>query len=332
MTEKISISGFDIDTSGVPQADIQDKCNLFSENHKSSLRKRFGSEYDYLVILYDLVFVEHLQREAIARKLGWKIPNLHHQLYELGWDYSTDYNENKILYQEALAKLKRDVETAKQDSRQLDANQDIRLKNVLEKVKFVRVGSLIGLGFESKEEYARTLYYMKYKMNYDTPKKLIHLFHRSPSSVNRRLSVLGLNNTYEEGMLIKDQDYDKSIRHGLITQAQHQLENFSNGSNNQDYFRSQLSKIIYEHFPSQQYEVIVGFSNTGILGGGLEIDIPLVVYDTNKKVLYRFAIEYGAKHWHSDERDKNKKTLCENKGWHFLEIFEDSVGGVVTIP
>ncbi len=332
MSKKINIADFNIDMGKVPQADIRDKCNLFSKKHLTFLRNKYGSEYEFLVLLYHLHFVEQLQREEIAQKLDCRIPNIHHQLYELGWDHSPDYSENKILYQEALAKLRNDVEIARKTSRLLDMSQNDGLKEVLEKAKDVRESWLVDLGFASKEEYARTLYYMRFRMGYDRPRRFIHLFRRSISSVSHNLRILGLNNSYEEGMRIKEQDYEKSIRNGKITTTKHQFRSFSHGAKNQDYFRSQLSKVIYRYFPSQKYEAIIGFSDSGILGRGLEIDIPVVIYDVNKKAFHRFAIEYGAKHWHSGERDTNKKTLCESKGWHFIEVFEDSVGSVSNKP
>jgi hypothetical protein len=64
-------------------------------------------------------------------------------------------------------------------------------------------------------------------------------------------------------------------------------------------------------------------NNTGNLGA-LEIDIPVIVWDTLRRKLFRFAIEYNADYYHCEIRDIRKKQLTEKRGWIYFPIIETS--------
>ena len=83
-----------------------------------------------------------------------------------------------------------------------------------------------------------------------------------------------------------------------------------------------MSNFIYDYVDREKYEIIVGLSNTGILGS-LEIDIPIMVYDVESNRVYRFAVEYNANFYHSQDRDLKKEALVVNKGWHYKAIIEE---------
>jgi hypothetical protein len=326
MEKKLSIEDFNIDISTIPQ-DVKDLYNSFSKIRKSMLGKYYASGYDFIIIiLYYLIFVEKLEKSEIAQKLGLRVVNVHEHLYDFAWNYSNDYAENKIISEKELVKLQEDLAEAKENSRLLDENEHIKLKEAIEKVKNIQEKSYLELGFKTREEYARTIYYLIF-FKYFSPKNLVRLFNITISVAHLRLKTLGLNLSHVEAIKIKKeqgtQNYSVSLSRGKITRAKSQLKNFSTGSKNEDYFRKQLSNMIYQYLDSGKHEVVVGLSNTGILGS-LEIDIPIMVYDVVKNQVHRFAIEYSGNYFHTDEQDMSKKTLAESKGWHYLDVIENS--------
>jgi hypothetical protein len=327
MVKQLSIGDFNIDTNSIPQ-EVKDFYNSLSERRKTQLGKKFVSAYDFFIVLYHLRFVEKLEKSEIAEKM--RIVNIHEHLYNFAWNYSHDYAENKILSEKESAKLKGDLAEAKEKSLSLDENenQNSKLKEALRKVKSIRNNLFLDLGFNTGEEYIRTIYYLIFIKHLSTP-KLVRLFNITISSAHDRLRALGFHLNHEDGIKNKKeqktQNYEVSLRGGKITRAKSQRKHFSIGSSkNEDYFRRQLSDIIYEgYIDSKKYEVIVGLNNIGILGT-LEIDIPTIVYDVAKNQIHRFAIEYNAGYFHTNEEDMNKKALAESKGWHYLAILDKS--------
>jgi hypothetical protein len=325
MKNKFSIEDFNIDISTIPQ-DVKDLYSSLSKIHKSKLGEHYASGYDFIIILYYLRFVEKLENSGIAQKVGLQVENVHRHLYDFGWNYSNDYDEDKIRYKEEFVKLQNGLVEAKEKSRLLGENEHIKLKEAIEKVKNIHENSYLELGFKTREEYARTFYYLRYFKHF-SPKNLVRLFNITMSTAHLRLKTLGFNFSHVEGIGIKKeegtQNYRESLNIGQITRAKSQLKNFSTSSKIEDYFRKQLSNMIYQYIDSGKYDVVVGVSNRGILGS-LEIDIPIMVYDVGKNQVHRFAIEYNGDYFHTDERDMNKKKLAESRGWHYLDVIENS--------
>ncbi len=325
MVRKIRIEDFNIDISTIPQ-DVKDFYNSFSKIRKSKLGEYYASGYDFIIILYYLRFVEKLENIGIAQKLGLQVENVHRHLYDFGWNYSNDYGENNIRSKEELVKLQNGLVEAKEQSRLLDENEHIKLKEAIEKVKKIQDNSYLELGFKTREEYARTIYYLRYFKHF-SPKNLVRLFNITMSTAHLRLKTLGFNFSHGEAIGIKKeegtQNYRESLNRGQITRAKSQLKNFSTGSKIEDYFRKQLSNMIDQYLDCGKYDVVVGVSNREVLGS-LEIDIPIMVYDVGKNQVHRFAIEYNGNYYHTDERDMNKKKLAESRGWYYLEVIEDS--------
>jgi hypothetical protein len=323
MTNKLGIRDFDINLTLIP-TEIEKLDSYLPNERKKVLENYYVSAHDFLIILFHLRFIEKLHASEIAHRLHLRPTGVDIHLYNFAWNYSTDYAENQRLYNEFLAKARVDLTEAENTSILLDENENPTLRLALERAKKIQIKTYTDLGFETAEEYARVLYYLVKQKNYSAT-MLGHLFNLTYNTVHQRLQRLGLNVSLQEGVRNKklraSQNYEKSIRHGRITQTKAQLQNFSKGSKNEDYFRSQLAKMIYDRYiPSQEYEVIVGLSNIGILGS-LEIDIPLMVYDIKRNLVYRFAIEYNGNYFHADEeRDRSKRLLCEKKGWHYLTI------------
>jgi hypothetical protein len=329
MPIKIQISDFAINPKNIQQ-EVENKYRSLSKASKTNIDKIYGSAYEFLAVLYHLWFVEKLEKSEIAAKLNVQTENVHIQLYNFSWYYSNDYVQNKQLFEDDIKKTKDMLVEAKTKALLLDlnANEHSKLKDAVNRTKQIHKKAYINLGINSGEEYARTLYYLIY-VKHLSPIKLIPLFNLSFGTIQLRLRMLGLNASHEEGIASKkgrkSQNYEKSIRSGKKTRAKTQLRTFSTGSNNQDYLRTQLGNFIYDdgYLDSTRYEVIVGISNTGILGS-LEIDIPIVVYDVKCKQVHRFALEYNGDYFHTAERDENKRVIAESKGWHYLEVIETS--------
>lgn len=327
MSKKIDTSEFSIDQNAIPE-EVSEKIKSLSLNTRSMVEKIYGSSYDFFIFLYHLWFIEKLEKSEIAEKLGVQSENIHIHLYNLSWYYSNDYIENQKYFERDYVSTKALLEEAKKEAMQLDENdpEHKTLRNALNKSDNLRKSSYKKLGFTSKEEYTRVLYYMIEAQNI-APIKLIPIFNQSYGVIQKKLRSLGLNVTQEKGIARKtkrkSQNYEKSLRSGKKTRAKAQLANFSTGSKNQDYVRIQLSNFIYDYINSSRYECIVGMSNTGILGT-LEIDIPLVIYDRNTQKTYRFAIEYNGDYFHTADEDINKKNIATEKGWNYMSIQETS--------
>jgi hypothetical protein len=327
MSKKLHIRGFDIDTGKIPLSVIEDKINLLSKKRKRLWTKEFGSENNFLVLLFHLKFVEKLENSQIHNTLGYykHADNVHHLLYDLGWDFSSDYEENQRLFEDEIKRLKGILEEARLQSADLDkdAITNEKLKLAIEKVREVKGTNYLKLGFNSGEEYARTLYYITYIRDL-APRELIHLFgFPSVHMANNHLSELGLNKSRKKGIegkiQRKSQDYGKSGRAAQITQRKAQYENLSpTSSNNEEYFRRQISDFIYKYFDPNIFEVIVGVNNRGVIAP-LEIDIPIVIYNSLQHRIFRFAVEYNGPR-HTLEKDENKQNRLEQKGWEYIEI------------
>jgi len=327
MTNYLRIEDFDINLGMIPR-DVIDLSNSLSKIRETKLRHRYPSGQDFIIILYHLTFVEKLEKREIAQILGLQPVNVHEHLYRFGWHYSTDYTENKNLSEKEFAKLRTDLAEAKKQSSLLNEIEHPRLKKALEKANNIQESTCFALGFATSEEYIRTIYYLIFiSARHFTPKNFVRLFNISIGEAHRRLRYLGFNLSHGEGIKIKKeqgtQNYPVSLTRGKITTAKSQLKHNSPGSSNENYFRVQLSNMIYQYLDFERYDVIVGVSRTGILGSK-EIDIPIMVYDISKNQVYRFAIEYNGDFYHTDERDASKKALAESRGWHYLEVIENS--------
>lgn len=333
MAVKIILSNFRIDPNNIP-IEVENKYQSLSNSSKQKLEKHYGSARNFLAVLYHLWFVEKLEKNEIAAKFQVNPVNIHMQLYNFSWYYSHDYSENKLIFEDTFKKSQGVLLEAKSASQLLDINLHRKLQNALDNIQRINPKTYQHLGIKTKEEYIRLIYYLIYEKHF-SPKMLIPLFNLKLGAINLRLKTLGFNASHEEGIAgkkeRKSQNYETSIRSGKKTRAKEQLKNFSTGSKNQDYIRTQLANYIYDYFNSKRYEAIIGVSNTGILGS-LEIDIPVIIYNIEERQIWRFAIEYNGDYFHSEKRDKSKRILAENKGWYYLEIIEQSSAGYSNKP
>ncbi len=331
MPIKIVLSDFGINPKEIP-VEVKEKLSFLSQSSKSRFEKSYGSAENFLATLYHLRFIEKWETNQIAHELNVSPINIDIQLYNLSWYYSTNYIENTTLFQEDLKETKKAFAEAKINSQLLDVNLEKhqKLREALNNANNLHIKTYQNLGFQTKQEYIRTIYYLFYeKQPALAPRKLIPLFNLSHSAIEQRLRILGLNSSLQEGIQNKkerkSQNYVVTNHSGKKTRTKQQLKTFSTSSKNEDYVRAQLANYLYDHFDSKKYEVIIGISNTGVLGS-LEIDIPVIVYEVEEKRVYRFAIEYNGDYFHASERDEKKKNAAKDKGWHYIPVVETSNG------
>ena len=333
MVMNLSIHDFGINANAIP-TDVEDLFKSFSKWRVNGLTKYYGSAYDFLVILYHLRFIEKLEASDIATRFGLQKEDVHLHLYAFGWNFSTDYGENKSIFEYKLTEWKEALARALIEAYSLDINEHVKLKEALNKSKRIQKRSYHDLKFTSVEEYTRVIYYLLNIENL-SPINIMQLFNLSYSNIQYRLRAFGFNVGHEDGISgkkqRKSQNYGKTIRNSRKSRVNNQLRQFSpSASINEDYVRSQLSNFIYDYVDREKYEIIVGLSNTGILGS-LEIDIPIMVYDVESNRVYRFAVEYNANFYHSQDRDSKKEALVVNKGWHYKAIIENRGSDIVII-
>jgi len=324
-TKKLDPSEFNVDFNLIPN-ELMECYKSMSTKQKRKLEILYGSAYNFLVVLYHLRFIEKVENKEIATKLDLEVEVVHKHLYNLGWDKSNDPQQNKAIRQKEESELATLLQEAKEKSKTLPIRENSKLKEALTRAKSVRRSTFQKLGFESREEYARVFYYL-YEILELSARQLMIIFSLNYNTVHLRLKALGVNLSHEEGIKRKknrkSQNYVSTFQSGRITRANSQLENFSAGSANENYTRVQLSNMLCRYLNADIYEVVVGVSNTGILGS-LEIDIPVVVYDKEKQKIFRFAVEYNNDYNHDEERDKMKEAEASRRGWKYIPLVENS--------
>jgi hypothetical protein len=318
---KINLIDFGVVSNEIPLA-VEEVLSKMSSLQKAKLDKSYGSAIDFLQVLFHLHFTEHLLVSQIADKLNLKPQNIKKHLYNFAWDYSQEYEENKRLQENQNQKNPQVLLEAKNSN--LDVDEYVDLKKVLAVAKDVRPKAYLKMKFETSEEMARVLYYLVRVKNMSR-KGIASLFGMNIDTMRLRLKSLGLLVDYKEGIRLKkmrgSQNYDKTNLSGKKARLNSQISQISTGSKNEDILRKRLSLIIYEYMP-ENCEWVVGLSNTGVLGHGKEIDIPIVVYNRSTQKIFRFAIEYNGDYYHDKQRDIEKKSLCENIGWVYLPVIE----------
>lgn len=323
MPIKINLNEFGIDTENIPE-EVDKKYHSLPPKSKELIDKTYGSARNLIAVLYQLWFIEKLEKSEIAEKLNIQTENVHIQLYNLSWYYSNDYSKNATLFDDDIKNTRKLFENAKIKSLLLNADSDEfnKLKETIKTAQGFRKKTYLNLGFHTSEEYARTMYYLIY-INHLSPIKLIPLFNFTFGTIQSRLQALGLNLSHEQGIANKkgrkSHNYIKSENSKKKTVARKQANTYSISSDPENYVRIQTSNSIYDYIDSKRYEVIVGVSQTGILGS-LEIDIPIIIYDLITQQIFRFAVEYNDDFRHSAVRDENKKNQAENNGWIYLDI------------
>jgi len=315
MSNKLQIHGFDMDADQIPMKDIEAKYNTLSKKRKYFFKQKFDADYDFLILLYHLKFIKRFGNREIAKILGYKnAVNVYLLLYDLGWDHPSDNIDNNTL------------QKARDASASLDAHatQHGKLKVSIEKAITINNSSYLNLGFKSSEEYARVYYYLT-DIEKLSPTEISHFFNLTLSMTQHHIKYLGLNKTRAEGMADKKRrgshDYGEGGRAANITRRKAQYKNFApTSSSNEEYFRRQLSDVIYSHFDPKEFEIVVGVNNLGIITR--EVDIPVLIYKPKQNELFRFAIEYKDPRVHVPQKDLERENFLTQKGWNYLEVID----------
>ena len=192
-----------------------------------------------------------------------------------------------------------------------DSEEHYELKSILIIGQNLRHDIYSKMNFKTGEEMARVLYYLV-RVEGMSRKDIAAFFGMNIDTIRLRLETLGLSVDHEEGIKLKktrgSQNYDKTNLSIKKTRLNSQIRQHSTGSKNEDVLRKKLSLFLYEYI-GEKYETVVGLSNTGILGGGKEIDIPIVVCQRNTQKVFRFAVEYNGAQYHNEQRDAEKR-IC----------------------
>ena len=266
-----------IDFGIIPQ-EVYAQENFLENKQKANINKAYSSVKNYLAVIYYLIFVEKREKSEAARLLGISPTPMHLALYNLGWSYSNDWDENNRLKEEDMLDGIKKREAAKKI--QLEDNKELRelmmqTKRYTNKTKFKH--------FSSEEEYLKVLLYYSCIQKL-TRKQLVPIMGDSYGTIYHRLKNYGINLTAEEGMhrkrVNKTQNYTSTRRASNNTKRSTLLKNqaFGSSSANELYARNYLADNISTYFMPKDYDVIVGCSNTGILGQK-EIDIPIIIFN-----------------------------------------------------
>lgn len=82
--------------------EIYEQEKSLENKQKANLTKTYGSIKNYLAIIYNFVFIEEREKSEVACLLGINSSSMHHALYNLGWAYSNDWDENTRLKKETM--------------------------------------------------------------------------------------------------------------------------------------------------------------------------------------------------------------------------------------
>lgn len=309
-----------IDFNKIP-AEVYSYEEDFLEKQRANFRSNYGTVKNYLAIYYYFTFVEQKEKSEVARLLGIRAETVHTNLLNLGWSFSNDWDTNKHLREEKLMYGFKMREAVKN----ISSKEETELNEVLKKVKKYKNQRQFRY-FTSEEEYIRVLaYYSCIKKL--SRKQLARITGDNYNTIATRLVNYGINNTVEEGYRRKKengtQDYHRTIIAGKTTTRKAQVDNLSSGSEKQLYARNYLADKIGIYFSPEEFDAIVGCSNTGILGAK-EIDIPIIIYNIKSKKLIRIALEYNGDPFHDEEKDMEKKKMANNRGWFYIRLIDKS--------
>jgi hypothetical protein len=325
MAVRLSIRDYAIDPSTIP-SEIDDIFQSFTQRRKDELARHYGSAYDFLVILYHLRFVQKLEYRVIASRLGMQIDDLYTHFYNLGWYFSSDFSENKMIYERTLTLWREALARAMRDAPGLDPEKHSRLKVALERSQKVYKKSYEDFNFSSAEEYARVLYYLLY-IEKLSPVSISHLFNLAYRTACNKIKKLGLSVSREEveprKKLRRSQGAKSKPSDSQNRRLTAQLRKHSAvASQNVEYVRSQILELISGSIDSDKYEIVVGQSIIGLLGS-LEIDIPVIVHDIEYDRYHRIDVEYNSNFFHTIEPNTEIENVVHNNVLKLKSIFED---------
>ena len=318
---KKNLQSFNISKETLPTTLIE-MSEKVTGTRKYKIEENYETVYDFFGIIYYFRFIEKLESSEIADILGIQVEPLHIHLYNLRWHYSKVYEKNYEEFENEKKVLNEVYKKTKDLACKLDLDSHPKIRESLLKSRKVSESSYVKLNFDSLEDYIKTFYHLIY-IDDLTSVQLSILFDLTYTTVHYRLKKLGFNLNHAEGIVKKRKNnrhnYEKTERAKKITTIKNQVTNSSTGSKNENYARFLLANFLYDYFDSKVFDIVVGVNNTGILLSR-EVDIPLMIHNRDKNILYKFAVEYNGEIFH--ENDKEKIEITRERGWIYIPILE----------
>ena len=320
-----TIEKLNIDINTIPE-DIIKQANEYYTG--ISRNEKFGSSFNFVVVLYKWYFVDKLEKSEIADIVGVAPNNVHSWLYNLMWNYSNDYLINKQKYQEECIKLNKILEEAKEKIKEYNFNLYKKYRNILlhPRYKSMTPKRWRLNGISSKDEYVKILFYLcEIRKERLSSRELAVLFGLKIENLQERVVDFDLALTFDKGIenkkLKKSQNYTKTVNAGKRTRKKALANSPTSGSKNEQIFRENLALVFDDYFEEEYYEVIVGVNNVGVLNGK-EIDIPVLIYNNRTDKYIKIAVEYNGEIYHQDDSKKIK--LLNEKEWVYYPVVETS--------
>lgn len=170
---------------------------------------------------------------------------------------------------------------------------------------FKQDGNII-TGKEEIRNMLLEIFVMRYKLNLSST-DIAEYYKLDMRSIQLKLSKLGWNRDKFEAQAIATtkRNYKQIKSKSIKTMMKNNV--LTTGSEIENYIRYMINQELTSRL---NYEIIVGINNRTILEN-LEIDIPVIVFKSNK--IIKFAIEVNGKYWHRDEIRENRKADEINK-------------------
>lgn len=319
-----TIEKLNIDINTIPEAVIK-QANEFKSIYRD---EKFGSSFDYVIVMYKWHFIDKLERSEIADLVHTAPNNIHTWLYNLRWNYSNDYAINTQKHQEECAKLDKILEETKKEIKNINFNQFKKYKSILlhPRYRTMRKRTWSVRNIASKEEYIKILYYLcEIREERLSSREMAVLFGLQIQTLQDRVAMFDMALTFDEGIenkkIKKSQNYVNTISAGKRTRKKALANSPTSGSRNEQIFREDLALVIDTYFVEDYYEVIVGLNNIGVLKGK-EIDIPVIIYNNRTDKYVKIAVEYNGETYHQDDTKKIK--LLNEKEWVYFPVLETS--------
>lgn len=188
---------------------------------------------------------------------------------------------------------------------------------------------------EQMKMHPKDFFYQKYIAEQLSIMDIALMFGVSSKTIGRYLKYFNISKSMAQSRqdaISKGKiDYEKIVRKARRTTKK---TRFVYDNTNPQVMACEIFKEKFEsllaHYNLSDIEVVVGYNEWGILKSK-EVDIPIIIINTNKNTFSKYAIEYNGEIWHSDEhRDKNKQEYLTLKGWGYYTIL-DSNGSLIKI-
>lgn len=306
--------------------------NTFEKRRKLFLLEEYETIEDYVYILYWLRFEKKLGYKEIGKMLSPNNKMLHNAAYrkyfDLGWNYSKDFNEVERKLEEGEKYLNNFYEKSKNiNIGELGLpGKDMKSYNILRKkfLKLYKNKPSDIFEFKSAEKYFDTLFYLT-RIVQLPPSNIGRIFSKSDKAMFLRLRILGLNTdkktAQENAVKFNRRNYKNTITTGRQTLNKALLESGQYGSNLENLVRNEFASYIVNYIGYERYEVIVGINNKNIIPPK-EVDIPIVIIDMLTENIFKCAIEFNAEFCH--KTDNNKDKLLNDKGWKLFTVWQFS--------